>query len=869
MPEAVHPLPIDSLLPALTASLQKNPNVIIEATPGAGKTTRVPPALLDRAISKNGEIWVLEPRRIAARLSARRVAEEMGEPLGETVGYQVRFEEISSPRTRLRFLTEGVFTRRMLSNPTLKGVAAVVLDEFHERHLQTDLALALLRRLQQTARPDLKLIVMSATLDAAPLARFLGDCPILQSEGRRFDIAVEFLKQEDSRPLAEQVAAALKKLIAAKLNGDALVFLPGAAEIRRAHDACSAIAARENLLLTLLHGELSTSEQDRAILPAPQRKVILSTNVAETSITIDGVVAVIDSGLARIAEHSPWSGLPTLPIQRISQASAIQRAGRAGRTRTGICLRLFTEMDFTTRRVFETPEIQRLDLAGAALELHAAGIEDLMRFDWFESPGEHAITAADELLQKLGAIKSSGEVTSFGIKMLRYPLHPRAARLLLEAEARGIGTRGALIAVLMSERNLRTRNVSAQPRARAQTTGDSDLSEQEDLFREAQRLRFDSASLQELGIHPGTARAVERAYKQLLRLLERPAADNAIIKEWSDEQIRVAILAGYPDRAARRQESDNDFSVSPSSISNLTLKFANGTSAQLSAESAVRSEYLVAVEATEQSANRSTSTTIRTAIAIEPDWLLDLFPDVIREQNQITWNKDQERVEVMSQMRYDQLVLDERKLDLKNISPELGRGVTDQLFEAARKRGWQHFLDAEEVARLQARIDLMQRTFPQALWPRLTDDELFELLKSSCESKKSFGELHKSLNLDSIAQSLFSYEQLSLLNRMAPEKIQFAGRKNLPVHYEFGQSPWIASRLQDFFGQAVGPKIADGRVPLVLHLLAPNQRPVQITQDLAGFWERTYPQVRRELSRRYPKHSWPEDPRQPQKNYDA
>ncbi len=864
MRESVHPLPIDSLFPALETSLQKNPNLIIEAAPGAGKTTRIPPALLDPAISKNEEVWVLEPRRIAARLSARRVAEELGEKLGETVGYQVRFEEISSPRTRLRFLTEGVLTRRLLSNPTLKGVAAVVLDEFHERHLQTDLALALLRRLQKTTRPDLKLIVMSATLDVAPLARYLGDCPILRSEGRRFDIAVEFLKQEDARPLAEQVTFALKKLIATKLEGDVLVFLPSAAEIRRAQDACTAIATQENLLLTLLHGELSTSEQDRAVRPAALRKVILSTNVAETSITIDGVVAVIDSGLARIAEHSPWSGLPTLPIQRISQASAIQRAGRAGRTQAGTCLRLYTEMDFMTRRAFEVPEIQRLDLAGAALELHAAGVQDLMQFDWFESPGEQAIVVADLLLQKLGAIKCDGNITSLGAKMLRYPLHPRQARLLLEAEARGVAERGALMAVLMNERDLRTRNVSTVARSKAQTIGESDLTEQEGLFRQAQQLKFDSQQLQERGINSGAAKAIDRAHKQLLRLLSQPAADNVIKKEVSDEQVRVAILAGYPDRVAKRQESDNVLRLDSPSASKLTLKLSNGTVAQLSSESTVRnSEFLVAVEATEKQANRSLSSTIRTAVAIQPDWLLDLFPDAIRENNKVIWNANRERVEVVSQMLYDQLVLDESKLDSK--PSELETEITNILFDAVRKVGWQHFVNPEDVARLQSRVDFMQRTFPETLWPSLGDEEIFAVFNSYCKGKRSFGELRKSLNFDSVSHSLFSYEQLSLLNRMAPQKIHLAGRKNLLVNYDFGQAPWIASRLQDFFGLSVGPRIADGRIPLVLHLLAPNQRPVQITQDLAGFWERTYTQVRRELSRRYPKHSWPEDPKHPQK----
>ncbi len=854
----MQPLPIDSLLPALKASLQTHPNLIIEATPGAGKTTRVPPALLDPIISNNGEVWVLEPRRLAARLSARRVAEEMGEELGETVGYQVRFEEMSSPRTRLRFLTEGVLTRRLLSNPTLKGVAAIVLDEFHERHLQTDLALALLRRLQKTTRPDLKLVVMSATLDATALTGYLGECPVLRSESRRFEIATEFLKQEDARPLAEQVAAALKKLLAQQLAGDVLVFLPGAAEIRRAHDSCAEIAAREDLHLTMLHGELSSSEQDRAVRPAPQRKVILSTNVAETSITIDGVVAVIDSGLARIAEHSPWSGLPTLPIQRISQASAIQRAGRAGRTRAGTCLRLYTEMDFLTRRAFELPEIQRLDLAGAALELHAVGVQDLGQFDWFEAPGAQAIEAASILLQKLNAIKNDGELTTMGAKMLRYPLHPRQARLLLEAQARGVARRCALIAVLMSERDLRLRNRPNTHQPRTHAIGDSDFVEQEELFHQAQRLKFDPQALRERSINFGTAKIIDRTQKQLLRIMGKTATDNAEAIDSSDEQIALGILAAYPDRIAKRQESDNASSMASYETNLPAYKFSNGTVAQLAASSVVQnSEYLIAVEATEKQSNRSAITMIQTAVAIQPDWLLDLFPDDIIESNQVLWNGNHERVEVVSQMLYDRLVLDERKLDLKTVPPELTGKIAQALFDAVQKKGWQHFIAVEQMSQLQARLDFMQRTFPETLWPNLQDADIYAVIHSHCEGRRSFSELQKSLNLNSFAQHLFSCEQLAVLNQMAPEKIHFAGRKNLPVNYEPGQSPWIASRLQDFFGLSVGPKIAQGRVPLVLHLLAPNQRPVQITQDLAGFWDRTYPQVRKELSRRYPKHSWP------------
>ena len=338
----MEPLPIDALLPEIVARLREAPNLLVEAPPGAGKTTRVPPALLDAGAAGRGEVWVLEPRRLAARMSARRVAEERGEPLGETVGYQVRFEEVAGPRTRLRFLTEGVLTRRLLSDPRLSNVGAVVLDEFHERHLQADLALALLRRLQRESRPDLRLVVMSATLAPDPLARYLGGCAVLRSEGRRYAVEVEHLARPDERPLAAQIERAARRLFSSTPEGDALVFLPGAAEIRRAQSECAALAAEFGLLVLPLHGELPAAEQDLAVRPAARRKLILSTNVAETSVTIDGVVAVIDSGLARVAGHSPWSGLPTLRVAPVSRASAIQRAGRAGRTRPGRCVRLYT-----------------------------------------------------------------------------------------------------------------------------------------------------------------------------------------------------------------------------------------------------------------------------------------------------------------------------------------------------------------------------------------------------------------------------------------------------------------------------------------------------------------------------------------------
>ncbi|WP_272946328.1 helicase-related protein, partial [Anaeromyxobacter sp. PSR-1] len=513
----MQPLPIDPLLPEVVAALRAGPSLVIEAPPGAGKTTRVPRALHEAGLAGAGEVVVLEPRRLAARMAARRVAEELGERPGETVGYQVRFDEMAGPRTRIRYVTEGLLTRRLLSEPALPGVGAVVLDELHERHLQGDLALAFLRRLQRTARPDLKLVAMSATLDAGPVAAFLG-APALRSEGRRFEVAVEHLSPEEAAApdlrLEERVARAVRRLHREGLDGDVLVFLPGAAEIRRAREALAAWAAGAGVDVLPLHGDLPPEEQDRAVRPGPRRKVILSTNVAETSITIDGVVAVVDSGLARIASHSPWSGLPTLEVKKISRASAAQRAGRAGRTRPGRAVRLYTRHDHDARPEFEVPEILREDLSETLLAL--AGLGAAADLEWLEPPPAPALEAARALLADLGAVDAAGAPTAAGRAMLRFPLHPRLGRLLVEAAARGVPDDGALLAALLGERDLRERR--ALEGAALPPTGPSDLLELAQAFEEAARARFDPDRLRRMGVSPGAAQAVERSRRQLQRL---------------------------------------------------------------------------------------------------------------------------------------------------------------------------------------------------------------------------------------------------------------------------------------------------------------------------------------------------------------
>jgi ATP-dependent helicase HrpB len=838
------PLPIDPFLPRLLDALRSSGAIVLQAEPGAGKTTRVPPAMLDAGLCGQGEVLVLQPRRLAARLAARRVADERGERLGETVGYQVRFEEVAGPSTRLRFVTEGILTRRLLADPTLARVGAVVLDEFHERHLDGDLALALLKRLRSERRPELKLVVMSATLDAKPVADYLGG-PAFEIPGRRFEVAIEHLDQPDPRPLEQQVTSAVRRLCAGGgPDGDVLAFLPGAAEIRRAREALEPLAEHLGIALTALHGDLSAQEQDRALAPAGRPKVILSTNVAETSVTLEGVVAVVDSGLARIAGHSAWSGMPTLKVGRVSKASTIQRAGRAGRLRPGRCLRLYTRHDFETRPALEAPEVKRLDLAQAALALHGAGAKDLAAFPWFEAPPVASLEAADRLLTRLGALSASGELTELGRRMLRFPLHPRQSRVLLEAEARGRGVDGCILAALLGEREIRLEArggglAGGAPQARV--SGPSDLLESMESFREASRSGFSAAALRSLGLDGGAARAVDRVRKSLERQVQRGAGAGAVPDPDPDRPLLLAALAGYPDRVARRREPNG-----------AELVLCGGGTARLAPSSVVRdARFLIAVDAEE----RPSGALVRVASRVEPEWLLDLFSESMREVAELSWNEAAERAEGFSRLFYENLVLEETRAT--HVDPEAASAL---LFERALAKGPAAFAPPEALDELLARVRFAADAAPEQKFPTLAPTELEAPLRSLCAGKRSFAELREGDLLEAVKGSL-SGAQRAALERLAPERVELAGGRRLRVRYEAGKPPWVESRLQDFFGSSKGPAAAGGRVPLVLHLLAPSGRPVQVTTDLAGFWDRHYPSLRRELSRKYPRHSWPEDPR--------
>lgn len=837
-------LPIDEVLPDIVAGLQRARSAVIEAPPGAGKTTRVPLALLQAGLAGEREVLVLQPRRLAARMTAARVAETLGEPLGATVGYQVRFESACGPATRLRFITEGLLARKLHADPQLRDVGLVVLDEFHERSLDADVGLALLRELQRGARPDLRIVVMSATLDGERVAAYLSEgadvpCARIRSEGRMFPVAVEYAGAVGESELHSGVLRALTRLVDEGLDGDVLVFLPGAREIARAAEACAGFAAHAGLAVFPLHGELPPEQQDLAVRPCARRKLILSTNVAETSVTIDGVVAVIDSGLARVAAHDPWTGIPTLQLSKISRASAAQRAGRAGRTRSGRCVRLYSQHDHDRRPEHTPPEVVRVDLAGALLDLHAFTTDDPAAFPWFEAPPAAALQAGEALLRRLGAVDAGGRVTPLGRRILEFPLHPRLGRLLCEGIDRGIAGLACGAAALLSERSIRP------PGALASCDADADvLVDLADLERWKRRGHEGARE-----IVPGPARRVLQVRDQLLRALPPEARDrskeSALKEQEREDRLRMALLTAFPDRVAQAREDVGGFRA---------LALAGGGAARLGPGSVVRTAPWLLALAVEQrrEGERGAQVLVRNACAIEPEWLIDLFVDEIEERDELQWNPTRERVEGARELRYMGLLLER-----STVTDRLPPAASELLREIALAAGPERFVaDPEALHELMARSAFVAAHVPGA--PVLDEATVRATLAELCEGRTSFAELRAA---DLYGHLLARVAQGGALDRLAPTHVVLPGGRRAPVHYEPGKPPWLASRLQDFFGMTRGPCVMDGKVPLVLHLLAPNGRAEQITTDLAGFWDRHYPEVRKALMRRYPRHAWPEDPR--------
>ncbi|HEX5037138.1 MAG TPA: ATP-dependent helicase HrpB [bacterium] len=813
------PLPIDALIPEIKSALRRASALILQATPGSGKTTRVPPALLSEPWADGKEIWVLVPRRLAAKMAAMRVAEEAGEKVGGTVGYHFRFERVAGPKTRLKFLTEGMFLRLALGDPKLPGVAAVVLDEFHERHLQTDVALGYLQWLRASGRPDLKAIVMSATLPAEALARFL-EAPVLSLETRLHPVSVSYLPPAPNQRLEAQVRSAVETSLA-ESRGDLLVFLPGVGDIVRSEEMLKA-ALRDRAKVLPLYADLSGEAQAEVFLPASRPKVILATNVAETSLTIDGVTTVIDSGLHRRASFSWWSGLARLVTRPISKASAIQRAGRAGRTSPGHCLRLYAQSDFDGRPDYEVPEIRRSDLAETALQVMGLGISDVRNFPWFEPPSPEATEAAGLLLKRLGAVKGE-TLTDEGRRMMDFPLHPRFGRAVLEAVFRGVVDDVATLAAWVAE-------------------GETDALDVLDL-----RARKRPAG-------------VERLRRQILSAAKTPEGKS----NRSDEDAARCLLAGFPDRVAKKRDGGKGRDTE--------LVFATEGSAVVARETVIdRNEVFAVLDVQERGrqGEGKLKVHVHTLCPVRADWLLDLNNDLLREEETLVWDKDLKKVYEVSRLAYGELILSEDKGEPRDaekaaallFSEAFGLRLSDgDLPVPDLLKALERHVDPEPVESLLTRLRIFSEYQKEraAAYPETASPVSFLLhsLKGLTSLKDlKPGAFHE--RMEAALPPALSGE----IDRALPTHIALKDRR-VKVHYRWDQKPWIASRLQDFFGMREGPSLMGGRLPLTLHLLAPNQRPVQVTQDLASFWKNAYPPIRKELSRKYPRHKWPEDPLQ-------
>lgn len=899
-------LPIDDVLPQLVRELQTSSSVVLRAPTGAGKTTRVPPALLDARLLGERRVIVLEPRRVAARTAARRMAFERGCSLGDEVGYQVRFEKKWNSRTRVLVVTEGTLVRMLQDDPFLDDIAAVVFDEFHERSLDTDLSLGMVRRVQQTVRPDLKIVVMSATLGVEAISKFLGNCPIVVSEGRLYPVEIEYSPRSESTSLSAAIVKAVEQSLD-RTAGDVLVFLPGQREIRDAARELDSLARQNDLLIMPLFGELSPEQQDAALMRQSKRKMVLATNVAETSVTVDGVTTVVDSGLARQLRFDPNIGLNRLDLRPISQASADQRAGRAGRQQAGLCVRLWSEPSQRARPEQTEPEIRRVDLTGPVLQLKAWGEADVLAFPWFEPPRAESIEQAEMVLQRLEAIDDVGGVTPIGEMLAKFPVHPRLGRLLVEGARLGQSKRAALTAALLAERDPfsgdsgesrqsprhgsaascsdvldriealedfersgremtsfgRVNRVDAQFlfQTRDQLLRLVDARDQESARRMGTPARRDSEALRDAGFREGEAPAEPRGARKHgsagaspSPVNDRFSGDGQECPSYKEVALGRALLAAFPDRLAKRREPKSPRAV-----------MVGGRGVRLSPISRVtQGELFLCLDvdagnsSSPSTARGPWSTTnvgeavVRMASEVDRAWLPD---ELITISVEVYFDEATQRVQARRQVRWDDLVLEESPAALPQ-----GDSVAQILAEAAVQY-WERIQPKEDspARHFLTRVQCLREWMPDLELPAFDVAHLQSLMPILCSGRRSLAELTDAPWLD-VLQSQLTHQQLQTVDREAPDRISVPSGSRIALTYEPGRPPVLAVRIQEVFGLKATPRIARGRVSVLLHLLAPNYRPQQITDDLASFWATAYSQIRSELRRRYPKHAWPDDP---------
>jgi len=834
-------LPVAGVLAAAVAA-SRGGAVVVTAPPGSGKTTLVPAAVLDD-VSAPGRVVLLQPRRLAARAVAHRIARLRGGAIGGEVGYQVRFDSQIGRDTRLVVETTGIMLRRLLDDITLAGIAAVVLDEFHERSVEMDLVLGLLVRLRQTVRPDLRIVVMSATLDAAPVARLLGagqgggDCPVIHAAGRVFPVDIRFLRHGDRRGLEELVAEGVAAALGATA-GHVLVFLPGVGEIRRCQEAVGPMVERRGGVVLPLFGDLPPEAQDRVLDDVGCRKVILATNVAETSLTIPGVTAVVDSGLARQSRVAPATGLPRLELVPISRAAADQRAGRAGRTEAGVCWRLWDEAAHHQRPAAEPPEVLREDVSGPLLQLLALGEED--GFPWLDEPPSEARERAAALLGRLGATQRDAAgrtiVTSSGRSLAALPAHPRLARLLLAGAEHGVLREASIAAAMLSERDPFRTPRDVGPRDRRSVVSRSDVVDRVFALQAFHAGgRIDDPALDP---HPAGASAVLRAAEQLYRLVDVPLAQRA-----GDPATALmrGLLDAFPVRLARQR---------PGSLDRGTL--VGGRGVRLGASRVRGAPLFLAIDLQDAGGEAE----VRIASAVERSWLTEepLASANLAATEELTWQPSRRQVEARLRTRWLDLVLEETPIAISDTAAAAAMLARESAAELDRVLP----APVSAAGSFLARARWLAGALPDLALPPLDAVMLASSLPPLCEGLRSFEELAAADWLGHLRR-LVGPRGVADVERLAPAELEIRG-KRLRLAYQPGRPPTLAVRIQDLFGVRETPRVAAGRLPVLLEILGPNHRPQQVTDDLAGFWQRTYPAVRNELRRRYPKHRWPENP---------
>ncbi|HET9903350.1 MAG TPA: ATP-dependent helicase HrpB [Xanthobacteraceae bacterium] len=810
------PLPIDEALPALTAALRAHNAAVLVAPPGAGKTTRVPLVLAREPWAEGRRIVVLEPRRLAARAAAERMARSLGEEVGETVGLRVRFGSRVSRKTRIEIVTEGVFTRLILDDPALEGIAAVLFDEFHERSLDADLGLALARESQTALQETLRLLVMSATLDGARVARLLGDAPVIESKGRAFPVETRYVGRDPAKPIEQQVAEATVRALRAE-HGSALVFLPGAAEIRRTESLLSNMISDPKLAVVPLYGALDREAQDRAIAPAPpgHRKVVLATAIAETSITIEGVRIVVDCGLARVPRYEPAVGLTRLETVRVSRAAADQRRGRAGRTEPGVCIRLWDEPQTAALPAFARPEILSADLSALVLDLAEWGARDVSALSFLDPPPHAALAEARALLRTLGALDTDGAITPEGRRLRRLPLPPRLARMVLAAARQGAQEEASAIALLLTERGL----------------GGDDV----DLSRRLEALARDRSRRAE------DARQMAKRWARIAAdaVAVTPPAAPVPLKGQPSPGAWLALA--YPDRIAKSRGDEGQFLL------------ANGRGAVVDAASPLAREPFLAVAELSGTAARAR---ILLAAPLALADIEALFADAIAESETVAFDPASASLRGRRTRRLGALTLAEQPQGVV-ADAETAR----MLAEGIARLGLDRLPWTPTLVQWRQRVMFLRRIEGDE-WPDLSDAALSvraaDWLAPALAGKTALADLHAE-TLAGAVQALLPWTLRRRLDAEAPTHFEAPSGSRIPISYE-DDEPQVAVRVQELFGLDRHPAVAGGRAPLVIALLSPAHRPVQVTRDLPGFWRGSYAGVRAEMRGRYPKHPWPDDP---------